>query len=118
MAKVLIMDDSIMMRAVLKNYVSSENHEIIEAKDGDEAIEKYKAERPALSFLDIIIPGGKDGLTALKEIKDFDPSAKVVIVSSLKEQTDIDKAKSLGVVGYITKPYSEAQIKEVIHNNL
>ena len=81
MAKVLIVDDSSLMRAVLKNFVEKEGHDIIEAGDGGEAIEKYKSENPDMVFMDILMPKGLDGISAVREIKKVNPNAKIVMRS-------------------------------------
>jgi two-component system, chemotaxis family, chemotaxis protein CheY len=118
MAKILIMDDSALMRSVLRNFIKKEGHDVIEASDGKEAIEVYKTEKPALVFMDILVPGGTDGLTALKEIRAYDPRAKVVMVTSLKESKDEEDAKKYGAAGYIMKPFSKDQIVEALKKNL
>lgn len=118
MAKILVMDDSYLMRAVLTNFITKEGHEVIQAKNGDEALQLYKQEKPAMVFLDIVVPEGIDGLEALKQIRLFDSFAKVVMVSSLKEHDNIKKAEENGAKGYIMKPFSKDQIKEALDKHL
>jgi len=114
MAKILIMDDSMMMRSVLRNFLKKLGHESVEAKNGDEVVEMYKTEKPDVVFMDIVVPGGTDGWTATKNIKAIDPNAKIVMVTSLKEKTDEDNAKNLGAVGYVKKPFSMEEIKNAL----
>lgn len=118
MAKILVVDDSSLMRAVLKNFVSKEGHQVIEAKEGNEAIKRYKEEKPAMVFLDILMPLGLDGMSTLKEIKKIDSNAKVVMVTSLKQQKEFEEAKELGVKGYINKPFSKDEIIKSLKENL
>ena len=116
MAKILIMDDSMMMRAVLRNFLNKLGHTSVEAKNGDEVIDLFQKEKPDVVFMDIVVPGGTDGWEATKRIKALDSSAKIVMVTSLKEKTDEDNAKNLGAVGYVRKPFSMEEIKTVLNN--
>ena len=118
MAKILITDDSALMRAVLKNFISKEDHEVIEAQEGKDAIEKFKKEKPAMVFMDILMPNGLDGISAIKEIKKIDPQAKIVMVTSVKEQKEYDEATKVGVKGYINKPFSKDEIIKALKDNL
>lgn len=118
MAKILVTDDSALMRTVLRNFISKEGHEVIEAKEGNEAVKKFKEEKPEMVFLDILMPNGLDGIAALKEIKKIDKNAKVVMVTSVREQKEFDEAKLQGVKGYINKPFSKEEITKVLKENL
>jgi two-component system, chemotaxis family, chemotaxis protein CheY len=118
MAKILVVDDSSLMRLVLKNFITKEGHEVIEAIEGNEAIRKFKSEKPAMVFLDILMPNGLDGISALKEIKKYDSDAKVVMVTSVKEQKEFEEAKKLGVKGYLNKPFSREEITKALKENL
>ncbi|MBN2368014.1 response regulator [Candidatus Woesearchaeota archaeon] len=116
MARILIMDDSMMMRSVLRNFLRKLGHDSVESKNGDEVVELFKSEKPDVVFMDIIVPGGTDGWEATKRIKAIDPNAKIVMVTSLKEKEDEDNAKKLGAVGYVRKPFSMEEIKTTLAN--
>jgi two-component system chemotaxis response regulator CheY len=116
MAKILVMDDSMMMRSVLKNFLKKLGHDSVEAKDGDEVVEKYSSENPDAVFMDIVVPGGTDGWEATKKIKSIDRNAKIIMVTSLKEKSDEDNAKKLGAGGYVRKPFSMEEIKTALAN--
>lgn len=115
----MIVEDSNLMIAVIRKFILSENPdvEIIEARDGDEAITKYAQEKPNLVFMDIKMPG-TDGLTALEEIRKADGTAKVVMCTSLKEIEQEERAKNAGAKGYIMKPFSRQDIVDAVKNNL
>jgi two-component system chemotaxis response regulator CheY len=116
--KVLIADDSAFMRAILKDIVFKSNVpgiEVIEAGDGNEAVEKYKAEQPDLLFLDIIMPE-KDGIGVLKEIGHGAKS--IIVVSSVDQEEVINEAKSLGASDYILKPFDANHVIEILKQNL
>lgn len=119
MTKIMIVEDSSLMRAVITNFIRKEysDIEIVEAHDGLQAIDVYKKERPNLVFMDIKMPG-MDGMTAFEKIHEFDSSAKVVMCTSLKEPEQEKKAIELGAKGYIKKPFSHEDIINAIKENI
>jgi two-component system chemotaxis response regulator CheY len=118
MAKIMIVEDSNLMTAVITNFVKKEgDFELASAKNGEEAIQKYKEFRPDLVFMDIKMPG-MDGLTALENIMRTDPNAKIVMCTALKETEQEEKAKKLGAKGYIRKPFSRDDIVTAIKANI
>ena len=119
MSKIMVVEDSNLMIAVIRKFILSENPdvEIIEARDGDEAIKKYSDELPDLVFMDIKMPG-TDGLTALEKIREKDQNAKIVMCTSLKEIEQEERAKNAGAKGYIMKPFSRQDIVDAVKNNL
>lgn len=119
MKKILIVDDSSLILAVIRNFIKkmSLDVEIIEAKSGEEALEKYRNDKPNLVFMDIKMTG-MDGITTLEEIKKFDSNAKVAMCTSLKEAEQEQRAKKAGCVAYIMKPFNSKDIEDTINNNL
>ncbi|ATW27460.1 response regulator [Candidatus Formimonas warabiya] len=110
MAKILIVDDSIVSRKKLREILESAGHEIVgEACDGAEAFEKYQALLPDLVTMDITMPH-IDGITVLKKIMDCDPHARVVMITALGKGDKILQALNAGAKNYITKPYEDEQI--------
>jgi len=118
MASVLIVDDASFMRMVLKKIIlQSGNRVIAEASNGDEAIMMYKRYKPDLVFLDIVMPPGKltkDGLDALKIIMKEHPEAKVIMCSSMGQQTLITEALKIGAKDFVVKPFRPVKVLEVI----
>jgi two-component system chemotaxis response regulator CheY len=112
--RILIVDDSVFMRNIIKNALSSSNiSEIFEAGNGDEAIAAYKDKKPDLVFMDIVMPV-KTGLEALKEIKGIDAAAKIVMCTSVGQEKVIEEAVNSGAYDFITKPFKAEDIKEVL----
>lgn len=119
MKKIMIVEDSNLMIAVIRNFIEKEgkHHEIISAWTGEESIQRYKDQKPDLVFMDIKMPG-MDGITALEKIREFDPGAKVVMCTALKEPEQEERARKAGCVGYIMKPFSSQDIANALNNNL
>ncbi|WMJ23859.1 response regulator [Paludicola sp. MB14-C6] len=114
--KILICDDSILVRKNLKKFLTSLGcSEIYEAVNGQEAIEKYKESKPDLVFMDIVMPV-KTGLDALIEILDFDTSAKVVMVSSVGTQSHLQQAIESGAFNFVQKPIENEFIRKILEN--
>lgn len=104
MQTVLIVDDSAHFRLILRTLLSTLGYKVVaEAQDGIEALDLYVRYRPNLVTLDQVMPR-LDGMGALREIKQFNPQANVVIISSSISQKMMKEAEELGVSVWITKP--------------
>ncbi|MFQ5496266.1 MAG: response regulator [Nitrosopumilus sp.] len=110
---VLVADDSAFMRTFLsKIFKNTANvREIFEVKNGIEVLKMYKIKKPDLVTMDIDMPE-LNGIEAAKQIKLFDPNAKIVIVSSSDKTNTRAEARDVGVHGYITKPFDRLEIKK------
>ena len=119
MTKIMIVEDSSLMIAVISNFIKKEgkDYEIISAHSGEEAIKMYDEHNPNLVFMDIKMPG-MDGITALEHIRKTDKNAKIVMCTSLKEPEQEERAKKAGCSGYIMKPFSRQDILDAIKENL
>lgn len=102
--KILICDDSMMIRRQLKNaLLTIDSHDVVEAANGAEAIEAYKAHQPQLVFMDIIMPE-INGIEAVRGIKNHDPMAKIVMLSSVGTSENLKEAIQAGAVDFMQKP--------------
>ena len=112
--RILLVDDAVFMRMKLKDILEKNGYEVVaEAQNGLEAIEKYKSEKPDLVTMDITMPE-MDGVTALKKIKEFDPSAKVIMCSAMGQQSMVMDAIQAGAVDFIVKPFDNERVLESI----
>lgn len=104
MKKVLIVDDSLFVRAMIRNILVQNGYEIIgEACDGDDAISKYKELQPDIVTMDITMPG-TNGIIASKEILKINSNAKIIVISALGHQDYILDLLKSGVKDYMFKP--------------
>ncbi len=111
---VLLIDDSIFMRAMLKRLATDAGLQVVgEAGNGQEGIEQFKALHPTVVVLDIIMPV-MDGLQALEAIRKSSPKAVVVMCSSSGQQAMIDQARQLGARDFIVKPFDHKEVTTVL----
>jgi len=102
--RVLIVDDSSTMRKILISMLKSELYEICgEAGDGEQAYEMYKELKPDVVTLDINMPK-VTGVEVLKKIISFDPSAKIVMLTSEGQKQTVFEAIKIGAKNYVVKP--------------
>lgn len=118
MARVLIVDDALMMRKTIRNFLQRGGQEVVdEAANGVQAVVLYKKHRPDLVTMDITMPES-DGLDALAQIMAYDSQAKVIMVSSLGQKHKVFEALQKGARAYLLKPFSEdkllATVKEML----
>jgi two-component system chemotaxis response regulator CheY len=119
MIKVLVVDDAKIMRNILKKTITERysDFHIIEARDGHDAIDLYKKEKPSLVTMDITMER-KNGLDAAKEILEIDKNAKIVMVTSLGQEKMLSECVRVGVRDYIVKPFSKERILSSISTAL
>ncbi|MBC8015485.1 MAG: response regulator [Sporomusaceae bacterium] len=113
--KILICDDSSLIRKQLKDLLVNMGCEVVEAVNGLEVVDIFKEAQPDVVFMDIVMPEA-DGLEALKNIKAYDQDAKVIMLSSVGTSTKLVQALKTGAMDFIQKPYTAEQISKVITN--
>lgn len=113
MTKVLIVDDSIISRRMIRKLISKHNFEIDEATNGKEAIDKIHSNQYDIIFLDLLMPD-IDGIQILSRLKSEGIPTKVVVISADIQETTKDKCKELGAFAFINKPPKEEEIDTVI----
>ncbi|MDD5016670.1 MAG: response regulator [Eubacteriales bacterium] len=107
MKKVLIVDDAAFMRVSIKNMLTRNGYEVIgEAENGKIAIQKYQELSPDLVTMDITMPE-MDGLSCLKEILAINPSANIIMISAMGQESMVREAVLSGAKGFIVKPFKE-----------
>ncbi|MEO9475367.1 MAG: response regulator [Cyclobacteriaceae bacterium] len=112
---VLIVDDSIYMRSLIRTALEEAGYEVIgEAKDGESAIDLAMETEPDLITLDNILPDMM-GFEILKVLRDQGLESKIVMISAVGQQTVINKGKELGASDYIVKPFTSEALVEVVN---
>lgn len=114
MTRVLIVDDASFMRMMIKDILQKNGFEVVgEAANGIEAINLYKKEKPDVVTMDITMPD-MDGIEAVKEIKSFDPAAKIIMCSAMGQQSMVMDAIKSGARDFIVKPFQADRVLEAI----
>jgi two-component system chemotaxis response regulator CheY len=112
--KVLIVDDAAFMRMAVRKVLEKNGFEIVgEAENGLVALSKYKECRPDIVTMDITMPE-MTGIDALKQIRQIDPNAKVVMVSAMGQETLVREAILYGAKSFIVKPYKEDHMVQTL----
>ena len=113
MAKILITDDSRTSRRILRGLLTENGYEVVEAENGEDGVEKYKAEKPELVTMDITMPV-MNGLEALKQIREYDASSNVIMVTAAGQESKMMEAVKLGAAEFITKPFDKESILKTV----
>lgn len=112
--KIMIVDDAAFMRMMIKNALSGNGYtNLLEAADGEIALETYKTERPDLVIMDITMPN-MDGLQALQAIKALDKGAKIVMCSAMGQEAMVVDAIRYGALDFIVKPFKPDRILQTV----
>jgi two-component system chemotaxis response regulator CheY len=113
----MIVDDAQFMRMRVGKLLTKNGYEIVEAKNGEEAVQTYRLIRPDVVLMDITMPH-KDGLAALAEIREFDPQAKVIMLTALGQQAMVLEAMQAGAKDFLVKPFDPERIMKAVHKAL
>lgn len=111
--KILISDDSKLLRKQLRDVLERLGCSVIEAEDGKEAVIESLKEKPDGVILDIVMPE-VDGIEALRVIKEVDKNIPVIMLSSVGTPERLLETLKMGALDFIQKPYTEEQISKAV----
>lgn len=119
MAIILIADDSKLQKLEIAKFLQRMGHQVLEAKDGNEAVDITKTSTPDLILMDVVMPEC-NGFNALRKIKKDDAvkHIPVIMVSTKSEAIDKAWAERQGAAGYVTKPIDFNLLENEINKNL
>lgn len=113
--KILLVEDEPRMRRIVKDYLTAQGYETLEAGDGISAIKKFEAAVPDMVILDIMLPG-IDGFTVAERLREKTP-VPIIMLTAKSEEEDTLRGLENGADDYMTKPFSlkelEARMKAV-----
>jgi two-component system chemotaxis response regulator CheY len=110
----LVTDDALIIRTIIKDMAVSAGWEVVgEAANGQEAIDRYRELRPDAVTLDLVMPE-HDGLHALHGIMEFDPEAKVLVVSALEQRGVLKDAFKAGAADFVSKPFDKQSLQATL----
>jgi two-component system, chemotaxis family, chemotaxis protein CheY len=113
MKKILIVDDAMLMRNIIKSCLPDNEFMVLEASDGQAAVDLYKQKRPDVVTMDITMDR-KDGVDAAREIMEFDTDAHVIMVTSLGQEKLLRECFKAGVRDYLVKPFTRERVKSAV----
>lgn len=112
--KMMIVDDSKVFRDIIRELLARVGiDDVVEAVDFDEAIEKFKAEKPDMVLIDMILPG-RSGVETTRAILELDKGAKIIAMSSMMNKKLIKEALGAGAKDFLLKPTNEMALSTVI----
>lgn len=112
--RLLIVDDSNMIRQAIESWLVSQNHEVVgQARNGVEALELFKQHKPDIVTLDITMPE-MDGLEALEKMKALDSGARIIIISALASKEVAIEALKKGAATFVQKPITKQDLVDAI----
>ena len=115
---VLICDDAIFMRTMVRDILTQAGFDVIgEAETGVQAVSKYEELRPDLVTMDIVMPY-KSGIDATREIVKLDPKAVVVMCSALGQESLVMEAIEAGASDFSVKPFKPEDVLAVVRKVL
>ncbi|MCF6290931.1 MAG: response regulator [Desulfobacterales bacterium] len=112
MKKILIVDDQLEVRELVEVTLRVGDYRILQAVSGEEAVGIARSERPELIIMDIMMPGGIDGLQATRILKN-DPETKdckIVMLTARGQETDKARGQEAGADDYFVKPFSPLEL--------
>jgi two-component system, chemotaxis family, chemotaxis protein CheY len=117
MPKILVVDDAEFLRLRISKMLVGDGYEVIEAENGQRAIEQYQANKPDLVLMDVTMPE-MDGLTALKHIRALDSKAKVIMLTALGQESVVLEAIKSGARDFVVKPFERDRVLNAIQKLL
>lgn len=118
MGKILVVDDAKLMRKMIKNIVAEmEDYLVLEAENGEAAIELYKVTKPDIVTMDVTMDL-KNGADAAKEILEMDPKARIIMITALGQEELLKDCIAAGVKDFIVKPFQKDRVLTAIKKAL
>jgi DNA-binding NtrC family response regulator len=107
--QVMVVDDDLAMCGFLGSFLGARGYGAVTVTNGDEAVRRFHAERPALVLLDVVMPG-MDGLAALAAFKKIDKDIPIIIISGQGRASTIVQAMQLGASDFVCKPFEDVDL--------
>jgi two-component system, chemotaxis family, chemotaxis protein CheY len=116
--RVLVCDDALFMRTLVGDILAQAGYEVVgQAETGAQAVAQYKALKPDLVTMDIVMPE-MGGIDAVRAITEFDPAARVVMCSAMGQQALVNEALQAGASDFVVKPFQPNRVIEAVQRVL
>ena len=108
---VLVVDDDDIIRRVVRTVLEADDFEVVEARDGDEAIQKVSSDHPLVVVLDVMMPG-LDGVEVCRRVR---ADGTKVLMLTARDDADVEQAsKEAGADGFLAKPFSSVELLDKV----
>ncbi|HEX7365035.1 MAG TPA: response regulator [Dehalococcoidia bacterium] len=111
--KILLVEDEAVLREALQDWLTADGYDVETTESGEEALERIKKEEFGVIVLDLRLPG-LDGLRVFEEVKDVKPEIKGVIITAYPSNETLTKAKEIGLLDYLPKPFNVEDLEKII----
>lgn len=118
--RILIVDDHADLRKLISLSLGSVDYDLVEAVDGQGALDECERQPPDLVLLDLMLPGDFDGIEVCRRIRENPPLARtrIVLLTAADQAVQRERAQEAGVDRYIPKPFSPRQLRELVESLL
>ena len=114
MKRLLVVDDALFMRKLIRGVAAEAGWEVVgEAGNGEEAVALYAQHKPDLVTMDLVMPV-MGGLEALRQIRELDPEAQVVVVTALDQKQALMDSIRDGAIDFIVKPFERERVLNLL----
>lgn len=114
MSKILIVDDALFMRKVIRDLLTANNYtDLIEAGSGEEAVKLYNEHRPDLIIMDITMPAF-DGIETIRVLRKIEEDINILMCSAMGQESMVKEALKLGAKDFIVKPFKAERMLQAV----
>jgi len=115
--KILLVEDETVVREALRDWLIDDGYDVDVAENGEEALKKIEEEEFGVIVLDLKLPG-IDGLQVFEEAKELKPKTKAIMITAYPSRETLEKAKRLGLLDYLAKPFNAEDLEKIINKAL
>ena len=112
--QILVVDDDLTLCGVLHSFLVGRGYDAFSVASADDALRRFRADRPDAVVLDIVIPGNMDGLGALAAFKKIDRDVPVIVTSGQGPTSTVVQAMKLGAADYVCKPFEDHELEMLL----
>jgi two-component system response regulator (stage 0 sporulation protein F) len=117
MANILVVDDQLGVRRLLYETFCEEEHEVVMAANGKDALKILENFSPDLILMDMKMPG-MNGIDTLRHIRSFNKKVSVIMMTAYGDAQNMEQARELGVLHYMSKPFDLFELRDHVREIL
>ncbi|MEO5351686.1 MAG: response regulator [Magnetococcus sp. XQGC-1] len=121
MSRILVVDDDAAIRALLREFLEGEGHQVVEATDGKQGVRRYRENPTEIVITDVLMPE-QDGLELIMELRERFPELPIIAISGGGRGVDaklgLHLAHCFGVMHCLHKPFTKEQVLRAVHQTL